>query len=211
MKTKDIRPLDGIEDEEAALIMQSGLPLDEQVFVTSYLRHRSLARAARDARLTRARDRHDQRDTGLRYLAKPIIRDLVDAMIANRLRRLQVTPVIIEQELAKVAFASVGSFLKVQPDGTAYLDFTHADAEQLAGLKGFKCKVVEQPGDDGEAPRQVLYMEVTMGDKLGALDKLGRLHRMIAGSDPAVIVAVDIEEAIRAARERAGLKQGEVE
>ncbi|WP_336488815.1 hypothetical protein [Methylobacterium nigriterrae] len=118
---------------------------------------------------------------------------------------LQVTPTRIEQELAKIAFASIGDIITVQEDGTAFLDFSRADCEMLAAVKRFSCEVVHQPDGDRDAPRQVLKMRVELADKLSALDKLARIHRMIAGSGDAAAIAVDIAEVIRTARSRAGL------
>ena len=200
----ELDPLAGIGDEEFQAVEASGLSVRHRQFVFHYLQTLSAGKAARLCGY--AKPYHHSAGA---IMERPAVRELINSLLSTRMRRLSATPARIEQELCKVAFASLGEILEIQADGTAYVDFSNASVETLAAMKRFSCEV-RQPDNDGEAPREVLHMRVEMADKLGALEKLARIHRMIAASAEAATVAVDIAEAIRAARQRAGLKQGEV-
>ena len=195
----DLDPLAGIEEEEFLALEASGLSARHKEFVVHFMRERNAAKAARLCGY--AAPHHHSAGA---VMERPAVRDLIRSFVAARLRRLQVTPKRIEQELAKIAFASIGDIITVQADGTAYLDFSRADRETLAAIKAFSCDVVHRPGSDCSEPLQILKMQVTMSDKLNALGKLAQIHKMIRG-DTSVSVVVDIAQAIGEARARAGL------
>lgn len=200
------QPLDGIEDEEFAIVAMADLSERQRLFVHCYMRTLSGSRAYRDAGYGRpGQSAASMAASAKSVLAKPKVREVVDALLAGRMRRIQATPQRIEEELAKVAFATIGRLMVVQEDGTAFLDFSRADETDFAGLKKFKCEVQYRPGDSRDDPKQVLKMEAEVGDKLAALTTLARIHKMIGG-DEGVTALVDIAQAIRDGRKRAGLK-----
>lgn len=206
MKTKDRgNPLADIEDEEFQIVAMSDLTDRQRLFVHSYMRTLSATRALYDAGYMKSGKTHSDASRGRQILMKPKVRDVIQALLAGRMRRIQATPQRIEEELAKVAFASLGRVMVVQQDGTAYLDFNRADEADLAGLKKFKCEISYKPGNDRDDPKEVLKMEAEVGDKLSALMGLARIHKMIGGDD-GVTALVDIAQAIRDGRKRAGLK-----
>jgi hypothetical protein len=211
MTSRAPQALDGIEDEDAFTLENSGLDDREKIFVMAYLRRRNFQAAGRAAGLISPDDDYGSRD-GRRVYERPLVKAAVDTLLRSRLKRLAVTPARIEQELAKVAFATPGTFMKLQEDGTAYIDFSEAEPEDLAGLHSFKCDVANEPGADRDAPRTVTKMEVRMLDKVNALTKLAQIHKMIGG-DGEVTVVVDVADEIREARRRARLKvkDGDVE
>jgi hypothetical protein len=199
----DVDPLAGIEDEEFRVIEASSLSARHRQFVICYLQTHNAAKAARLCGY--AKPYHHSAGA---IMERPAVRELISCLLSNRMRRLSATPQRIEQELCKVAFANLGDILEIQADGTAYADFSKASVETLAAIKRFSCEV-RQAANDGDAPREVLHMRVEMADKLGALEKLARIHRIVAGSDDAMAVAVDIAQAIRVARKRARFGSGE--
>ena len=197
-------PLHGIEEEEFLVVAMADLNDRQRLFVHAYMRTMSGARAYREAGYVRNGSNADAARNAVRLLNKPKVRDVIQFLLSARMRRIQATPQRIEEELAKVAFASLGRIMVTQEDGTAYLDFSRADEADLAGLKKFKCEVNYKPGDDRDDPKQVLKMEAEVGDKLSALMGLARIHKMIGGDD-GVTALVDIAQAIRDGRKRAGI------
>lgn len=195
----DASPLDGIENEELLATQLVVMPERHRRFVLAYLRTNNVARSYREAGF------EGGSSDGTRLMRDPKIRTLISDLQQERLRRLQVTPERIEQELAKIAFASIGDILRVQDDGTAYLDLSNADEITLAGLKSFKCEMEHKPGDDPDQPKMVLKMEAHLWPKVEALGKLAQIRKMITG-DQQVSVTIDVADEIRRKRrERAGL------
>jgi phage terminase small subunit len=198
-------PLNGIEDEEFLVVQMADLNHRQRLFVHAYMRSMSGTKAYLEAGYLKGRPQAHASQGAQQLLNKPKVREVINSLLAARMRRIQATPERIEQELAKVAFASIGRFVVVQEDGSAFLDFSKADEADLAGLKKFKCEIQHRPGDDRDEPKQVLKTEVEVGDKLAALMGLARIHKMIGG-DEGVSALVDIAQAIRDGRKRAGLK-----
>lgn len=200
-------PLAGIEAEEyEALCAVDDLPEDKRRFVMEWMRSRDPMRAYRAAGWHRtgndAKDRSFARNKTIR---DPEIAEAIAALQANRLRKLKVDRATIEGELAKIAFASMSTFMRIQDDGTAYLDFSEATHEDLSALESFKCEIDYRPGDDPDSPKQVMKMQIKMTNKLGALEKLARIHKLIGGDD-ALDAVFDIAEAIKQGRKRAGME-----
>jgi len=193
----DASPLDGIEHEELLATQLVVMPERHRRFILAYLRTNNVARAYREAGF--------EGGGGNRLMQDPKVREQIAFLQQERLRRLQVTPERIEEELAKIAFASLGAVMRVQEDGTAYLDLSEADDVTLAGLKSFKCEIEHKPGDDPDNPKMVLKMEAHLWPKVEALGKLAQIRKMISG-ETQVSVTVDVAEEIRKKRrERAGL------
>lgn len=110
--------------------------------------------------------------------------------IANRvaflqrgtMQKLEVTPERIMAEVAKVAFANLGDFIKVQPDGTGYIDLKDVTPDMFASLESYE--VTELPPfktvENGEeVVREVLKIKVKQHSKLDALEKLMRRHNLV--------------------------------
>jgi len=199
------QPLDGIEEEERLIVAEAGLNDRQKLFVHSYMRTLNVSRAYKDAGYGKSVNSKTISAGAHQLYNKPAVNEVIKTLLDGRMRRIQATPKRIEDELAKVAFASLGRIMVVQADGSAYLDFSRADEADLAGLKKFKCEVQYKPGDDPDDPKQVLKMEAEVGDKLQALIALARIHKMLGGDD-GVVALVDIAQAIRDGRKRAGLE-----
>ena len=195
-------PLEGIENEEMDALLARGLAFDEEAFCLAYLRHGSVVRAVKASGLECKPSQ--AQDLGQRILVRPRVAAFIAERRRIRLDRLNVTNERIEQELAKIAFANISATLEVQADGTAYTDLSLADEVDLAAIKSVKTKRRERANDDGTV--DVLEIEVTMHDKLGALGQLARIRKMV-GADAEITANVDIAAAIREARQRGGLKE----
>ena len=191
-------PLEGIENEELRTLVAGGMTLEEEMFALAYLRHGSVERAVK-AMGVECRPSY-RFDFGNAILQRPHVAEWVKERKRIRLDRLNVTPERIEQELAKIAFATIGATIEIQEDGTAYTDLSMADEHDLAAIKSIKTKRVEKQNDNGTV--DVLEVEVTMHDKLAALGQLARIRKMV-GADAEIVANVDIASAIREARQRA--------
>lgn len=98
------------------------------------------------------------------------------------MRSLEVTPERIMAEVAKIAFASLGDFIKVQPDGTGYIDLKNVTPDMFAALEQYE--ITELPPfktvENGEeVVREVLKIKVKLSPKLDALEKLMRRHNLV--------------------------------
>ncbi len=119
---------------------------------------------------------------GTENLSKPAIRDRISFLQRATMRKLEVTPERIMAEVAKIAFASLGDFIKVQADGTGYIDLKDVTPEMFAALESYE--ITELPPfktvENGEeVVREVLKIKVKLNSKLDALEKLMRRHNLV--------------------------------
>lgn len=121
-------------------------------------------------------------DIGKENLRKPSIAKRIAFLQRATMKKLEVTPERIMAEVAKIAFASLGDFIKVQKDGTGYIDLRDVTPEMFAALESYE--VTELPPfktvENGEeVVREVLKIKVKQHSKLDALEKLMRRHNLI--------------------------------
>lgn len=134
-------------------------------------------------------------------LKHPEIKKLIAQQIEARSQRVEVTADRVLQELAKVAFASVGDFLEVQPDGSAVVNLQGLTPEQLAAIG--EVQVDEYVDGRGEDQRRVKRVKVKMLDKLKALELVGRHTDVQAWRDRVEVGATTgLAERLREAQER---------
>lgn len=115
-------------------------------------------------------------------LKKHEVQARLNVLRAPRAKKLEVTADRVMEEVAKIAFASLGDFIKVQPDGTGYIDLKDVTPEMFAALESYE--VTELPPfktvENGEeVVREVLKIKVKLSSKLDALEKLMRRHNLI--------------------------------
>jgi phage terminase small subunit len=85
----------------------------------------------------------------------------------------EITKDMIVQEVAKLAFGSIGSFIKINEHGKPEVDFTNATEDALAALEGITIdEYVEGRGEDAQRVRKV---KVTTAGKRSALELLAKL------------------------------------
>lgn len=119
---------------------------------------------------------------GSENLSKPVIRDRIAYLQRATMQKLDVTPERIMAEVAKIAFANLGNFIKVQADGTGYIDLKDVTPDMFAALEQYE--VTELPPfktvENGEeVVREVLKIKVKLNNKLDALEKLMRRHNLV--------------------------------
>lgn len=110
-------------------------------------------------------------------------------------RRYGVTEDKITEEIAKLAFTSMGDFIKIDPDtGLPQLDLKNATHEQLAALTDLKA-----------TPAGIQFK---LGEKLAALDKLARINGMY-DDQVTVLGAEDAVARLQAGRARMNKRRSE--
>ena len=85
---------------------------------------------------------------------------------------LEITADAVLQEIAKLAFANIGDFIQIQQDGSAYVNLSDVNRDQLAALT--EIHVDEYTDGRGDDARDVKRVKIKMADKKGNLELLGR-------------------------------------
>jgi phage terminase small subunit len=109
-------------------------------------------------------------------------RPLVQAAIAERMKaamdRLSISADNVLQEVAKLAFANMGDYVRITPDGEPYTDLSNVSRDMLAAVSEVSTEdYMEGRGEDARAIRKVKFK---LHDKGSALDKLMRYHGLYA-------------------------------
>ena len=120
---------------------------------------------------------------GPENLSKPVIRARLAFLQRGTMKKLDVTPERIMAEVAKIAFSNLGDFIKVQADGTGYIDLKDVTPDMFAALEQYE--ITELPPfkavENGEeVVREVLKIKIKQHSKLDALEKLMRRHNLAA-------------------------------
>jgi phage terminase small subunit len=152
----------------------------KEIFCQAYIGKANLN--ATEAALMAGYSQKSARNIGSENMAKPDIRARIAFLQRATMKKLEVTPERIMAEVAKVAFASLGDFIKVQSDGTGYIDLKDVTPEMFAALESYE--VTELPPfktvENGEeVVREVLKIKVKLSPKLDALEKLMRRHNLV--------------------------------
>lgn len=105
-------------------------------------------------------------------LKHPAVAARVEELHGRAMERHDITVDRVLQEMAKVAFANMLDYMTIQPDGTAYVDFSRLSREQAAAIGEIVTEeYTEGRGEDARAVKRVKFKLL---DKLSGLDKLGK-------------------------------------
>jgi phage terminase small subunit len=96
----------------------------------------------------------------------------VQAAVAARSQRTEVTADNVVRELAKLGFANMLDYLRSNPGGDLYLDFSALTRDQAAALQ--EATVEDYVEGRGENAREVKRVRFRLADKRAALVDLGR-------------------------------------
>jgi len=109
---------------------------------------------------------------GCDLLRNPLVAELIEASQAKIAKKLEVTAERVIEELAKIAFANMGDFIRVTPDGAAAVDLSTLSRDQAAAIGEVTSEVyMEGKGDDAEPVKRT---KLKLADKRAALVDLGR-------------------------------------
>jgi phage terminase small subunit len=117
---------------------------------------------------------------GYEYLKKPQIQKCIQSLRDKRAEKLEITADQVLREYAKLAFSTLGDFMRVQKDGTAYFDLSAMTPDQAAAIQEYSVdeytegKAGAKGNGKGEKGRAVKRMRIKLADKKGALDSIGK-------------------------------------
>jgi phage terminase small subunit len=109
---------------------------------------------------------------GHENLRKPKIAEAIAGARAKLAERLEVTSARIVTELAKLGFANMADYMRANPGGDPYLDFSRLTRDQAAALA--EVTVDDFVDGRGANARQVKRVRFKLHDKQAALVNLGR-------------------------------------
>lgn len=112
------------------------------------------------------------RATGAENLTKPDIAAAIQAAQEARAERLQIDADTVLQEIAKLAYVNMRDFIRITPNGDAYIDLSDLTRDQAAAL----AEITVEDFLDGrsEDAREVRRVKIKLADKKGSLELLGK-------------------------------------
>lgn len=109
----------------------------------------------------------------------------IQFLMAERGKRTEITAERVVQELAKVAFASMRQFIRVDSDGQPQIDLSTTDNDNLDALMEVQTEtVVESRGSGDEREFDTIRKtKIKLHNKLGALHELAEHTGVFAKRD----------------------------
>ena len=111
---------------------------------------------------------------GHENLTKPDIQKFIAVLMDERGKKTEITAERVVQELAKIGFASMRTFISVDADGQPQINLTDTDADSLDALAEVQTETVLEfsgSGDERKCDR-IRKTKIKLHDKLGALKEL---------------------------------------
>jgi phage terminase small subunit len=110
--------------------------------------------------------------TSSKLLAKANVAEAVARATMKRSARTEITADRVLTELAKLAFSNMADYVRIQDDGTAYVDLSDLTPEQTAAIQEIVTdEYTEGRGEDAAAVKKIKFK---LADKRGALELLGK-------------------------------------
>lgn len=116
----------------------------------------------------------------IRLLGNTSCAAYIQSIQAKLAKKFEVTQDRILREYALLGFSSLGDFLRVQADGTAYFDLSGLTKDQAATILEYQVdeytegKAGAKGNGKGETGREVKRMKIKLHDKKGALDSMAK-------------------------------------
>lgn len=144
-------------------------------FVEEYLIDLNAARAARAAGFSETTARAKAFAWAQPDGPKPDVYKAILARMNKRAEKTEITADRVIQELAKVGFASMRQFIRVDEDGQPQIDLTDAPEDALDALAEVSTETVLEHEGSGDArtATHVRKTKIKLHDKLKALMALG--------------------------------------
>ena len=138
----------------------------QQVFVEEYLVDLNATQAA----IRAGYSKKTAKQQGARLLTNVDIAAAVQAALAARSERTEISQNMVLDELAKVAFANLGDYLVIADDGLVSIDFSKLPEGGTAVL----AELTQSHVVGGTEGQPVLRTKFKLHSKLTALELLGR-------------------------------------
>lgn len=147
------------------------------LFVNVYLRNFNATEAAIEAGYSEK----TARAAGSRLLTDVNVQNLIRLRVDDMIKAKQLSLESVIDEIRKLAFTSIKSFVGVTKDGQPYLDFSKVNEEEWAAVG--ELTVDEYMEGRGEDARAVKKTKFKLHNKLDALDKLARFMGAYNGKE----------------------------
>lgn len=122
------------------------------------------------------------RTNGPRMLDNAGISTAINNALGRRLSKLDINNDTVLQEIAKMAFGNMLDYIKVQADGTAYVDLSKLTREQAAAIQELSFEeLMEGCGEDARPIKKVKFK---LADKKGSLELLGKYLKLFSDTTP---------------------------
>ena len=108
----------------------------------------------------------------LDYMRQPLVKAAIAEKLREAAAKTDITVERVINEIALVAFARMGDFIRITPDGEPFVDLSEATPEQLAAIA--EVQVEDFKDGRGDDARDVRRVKFKLHDKLSGLDKLMR-------------------------------------
>ena len=169
----------------------------EQVFVREFLRDGNATRAATRAGYASG-NRKSAAEIGCRLVKKSQVRRAIEVGRAKLLERINVKIEDVVDRLAAIAFADMGEVAEWDADGLRLLPSDEVDTRGIKSVTVFTTTATWFTKDGEEHTTTTVRSEVTMLDRLKALELLGKHLGMWPKHDVGPSTACDVVKVYRA-------------
>ena len=138
----------------------------ERLFVREYLVDLNATRAAIRAGYSPRMAPHNAH----RVFNRPRVAAAIEAAMAERAARLEITAERVLRELALMGFANLRDY--VAPDGEGFVELSRLTRDEAAAIREFSSEEVTT--GQGAAARRARKVKVRLADKKGALELVGK-------------------------------------
>lgn len=137
------------------------------------------------------------------WLQTKVVRDTLSEMYEKRRDESEVTVTRVLEELRRIAFASMRSYVSVNDEGDVAIDLTDLSEEEWAAVSAVETMTWVEEREDG-APIRHTTVKFKLWDKPRALELLGKHLKMFR--DIIDIPGVErLADELKAARQRAAI------
>ena len=156
----------------AAKHKSDALTPKQEAFAQAYVETANASEAYR-----RAYNVENMKDNGLHVNASKLLSDTKVALRVAELqqalaKRHEITVDRVVRELSLIGFSNMSDFIKVQPDGSAYVDLSGLTRDKAAAISEVTSEVyMEGSGEDAKAVKRTKFK---LSDKRAALVDLGK-------------------------------------
>lgn len=118
-------------------------------------------------------------------LQKPEIQAFISELMKEREKRTGITSDRVVQELAKIGFASMRHFIRIDGDGQPQIDLSFTDDDNLDALAEVQTETLTETRGRGESKEVdvIRKTKIKLHDKLGALKELAEHTGVFAKRD----------------------------
>lgn len=142
------------------------------LFVNHYLKNATARNAVSKAAIAAGYSEKTAHVTGQALIKHPKVRAMIDAAHKRLSERTEISVEKVLMELAKLGFANMQDYIRIQPNGDPSIDLSDLSPEQWAAVS----EVVTETYMDGrgDEAREVKRIKIKLHDKLGALEKIAK-------------------------------------